>query len=104
MVNVNVPCAVGVPEIVTEFVVLAERDRPPGRAPEAIAHVKDGTPPDAVTVALYAPLVLAEGRDVVVIDGRGSTAIISVADWFGYVTEVAVTVTFVAALTVAGAL
>ena len=71
IVKVNVPCADGVPEIVTEFVVLAQRDKPPGSAPDATVQVKGATPPDAVIVALYAPLVLAEGRDVVVTDGRG---------------------------------
>ena len=70
-VNVNVPCADGVPEIVTEFVALAARDNPPGSAPDAIDHAKGAIPPDAATVALYAPLVLAEGRDIVVIDGLG---------------------------------
>ena len=52
MVKVNEPCAVGVPEIATELLELAEMESPPGRAPEAIDHVNGATPPDAPTVAL----------------------------------------------------
>ena len=39
MVKVNVPCAVGVPEIGTEFVVLAPSDKPPGNVPDAMDQV-----------------------------------------------------------------
>src|SRR5579872_5829509 len=101
MVNVNVPCAVGVPEIVTELPVLAPRDSPPGRAPDETAQENGDTPPDAVTVALYALLMLPDGRDVVTMEGWGSTVIVSVADSFGNVTDVAVTVTVVALETLA---
>jgi len=39
IVKLNVPCVVGVPEIRTEFVVLAPRDKPAGRLPDAMDHV-----------------------------------------------------------------
>ena len=104
MVKVNDPWEVGVPEMRTEFVVLAARDNPPGSAPEATDHANGGTPPDALTVPLYALLVLPERREVVVIVGGGSTVIESVADWLGEATDVAVTVTVVATPTVRGAL
>ncbi len=68
-VNVDVPCAVGVPEITTEFVVLEPSVSPLGSAPEATDHVNGAAPPDAATVALYALVMLAGGRDVVVTDG-----------------------------------
>lgn len=104
MLKVNDPREVGVPEIRTEFVVLAARDNPPGSAPEATDHVNGGTPPDALTVPLYGLLMLPEGREVVVIVGGGSTVIDSVPDCPGDATEVAVTVTVVATRTVGGAL
>ena len=44
-------CAPGVPEIPTEFVVLAPRDNPVVSEPADIDHVKGGTPPVAFTVA-----------------------------------------------------
>jgi hypothetical protein len=66
IVKLNVPCAVGVPEIGTEFVVLAPRDNPAGRLPDAMDHVNGATPPVASTVELYAALVLPETRVVVV--------------------------------------
>jgi hypothetical protein len=69
------PVVVGVPVIVTEFVVLALRDSPAGSVPLDTVHVKGGTPPDATTVALYTPLMVPEGSDVVVIAGGGSTVI-----------------------------
>jgi hypothetical protein len=46
------PVTVGVPVMVTEFVVLAPRDSPAGNAPLAMAQVNGGTPPEAFTVAL----------------------------------------------------
>jgi len=39
MVKVNVPCAVGVPEINTELVELDPSESPLGTVPEAIDHV-----------------------------------------------------------------
>ena len=66
IVKLNVPCAVGVPEMSTEFVVLVPRDNPAGRLPDAMDHVNGATPPVASTVALYAALVLPEARAVVV--------------------------------------
>jgi hypothetical protein len=66
IVKLNVPCAVGVPEMSTELVVLVPRDNPAGRLPDAIDHVNGAAPPVASTVALYAALVLPEARVVVV--------------------------------------
>ena len=50
-VNVEVPALVGVPEIVTELVVLEPNDNPAGSVPEEIDQVK-GEVPFALTVAL----------------------------------------------------
>ena len=52
IVKLKVPCAPGVPEMVTEFVVLALRERPVGNAPEEIDQEKGPTPPTEVTVLL----------------------------------------------------
>lgn len=57
---------VGVPVMLTEFVVLAERASPAGKLPLATFHEKGPAPPVEVTAALYAPWVLPEGRVVVV--------------------------------------
>ena len=51
MVNVEVPVLVGVPEMVTELVVLEPNDIPAGNVPEEIDQVK-GLVPFAFTVAL----------------------------------------------------
>ncbi len=51
MVNVEVPVLVGVPEMVTELVVLEPNDIPAGNVPEEIDQVK-GPVPFAFTVAL----------------------------------------------------
>ena len=98
------PVVVGVPVMVTEFVALAPRDRPAGNVPLDTVHVNGGTPPDATTVALYAPLMVPEGSDVVVIIGGGSTVIWSVENSFVNATDVAFTLTGVAEATTAGAL
>ena len=50
-VNVDVPALVGVPEMVTELVVLEPNDNPVGSVPEEIDQVK-GEDPFAFTVAL----------------------------------------------------
>jgi hypothetical protein len=52
MVKVEFTSAPGVPEIVTEFVVLLPRDRPVVSDPAEIDHVKGATPPVAATVAV----------------------------------------------------
>jgi len=51
-VKVNDPCASGVPVIVTELVVLDDKESPVGRVPEAIDQEKGATPPVAFTAAL----------------------------------------------------
>lgn len=50
-VNVEVPVLVGVPEMVTELVVLEPNDSPAGSVPDDIDQVK-GEVPFALTVAL----------------------------------------------------
>jgi hypothetical protein len=52
IVKVEVPCASGVPVIVTEFPVLAPSVNPPGSAPEATDQVNGPEPPLAFTGAL----------------------------------------------------
>ena len=67
IVKVEVPCVVGVPEMVTEFVALVPSVIPVGKLPEEIAHVKGEEPPFEFTVALYVALRVAVGSEVVVI-------------------------------------
>ena len=52
IVKLKLPCASGVPLIVTEFVALAPRFNPAGKVPEDTDHEKGPTPPLAFTVAL----------------------------------------------------
>ena len=52
MVKLNVPCAVGVPEMVTEFVVLAPSESPGGSEPAEMDHANGPTPPAALTLLL----------------------------------------------------
>ena len=68
IVKVDAPWVVGVPEIVTESVVLAPRDNPPGSAPDATDHMNGAAPPEASTAALYAAVILPEGSEVVATD------------------------------------
>ena len=49
MVIVAFPAAVGVPVILTVFVLLEARDNPAGRVPDAMDQLRGGTPPVAVT-------------------------------------------------------
>jgi hypothetical protein len=67
-VNLNVPAAVGVPEITP---VLAMSDRPGGKEPEAIAQLYGGVPPLAVSIPEYGTRTLPLDRDVVVIVSGG---------------------------------
>jgi len=99
----DVPTVVGVPTIATEFVLLAPRDNPAGKVPLATDQVNGATPPVAATTPLYAPLMLPDGRDIVTISGAGSIVIFRLEDSVGYVTDVAVTETVVAEVTLAGA-
>ena len=91
IVKLNVPCALEVPEMVTEFVVLALRERPVGSEPEEMVHENGATPARALTVLLYAAPWLPSGKEVVEITGAPSTVMESDLDWLGKVTEVAVT-------------
>jgi hypothetical protein len=52
MVRVAVPCAVGVPEIVSVLEVLDPRLSPSGDELAASVHVKGATPPASLTLAL----------------------------------------------------
>ncbi|HWF39021.1 MAG TPA: hypothetical protein VG322_10910 [Candidatus Acidoferrales bacterium] len=65
-VNVEVPALVGVPEMVTELVVLEPKDSPAGSVPAEMDQVK-GELPFALTVALYETFRLAVGSEVVAI-------------------------------------
>jgi hypothetical protein len=51
-VKVNVPWAVGVPEIDTELDALAASDSPPGSVPDATDQLNVPEPPVASTVAV----------------------------------------------------
>jgi hypothetical protein len=63
IVKVDVPVAVGVPEITP---VAAFRVRPAGRVPAEIDHVYGIEPPVAARVWLYATPTVAEGSEAVV--------------------------------------
>jgi hypothetical protein len=67
MVKVELPCAVGVPEMVTAFVVLVPSESPAGKLPEEIVHANREEVPFELTVAAYAVLRVAVGSEVVVI-------------------------------------
>ncbi len=69
----NIP--VGVPLIVTEFVVLDPSASPEGRLPATTAQVYGGVPPLAASVALYAIFCVAFGSTPGVIErGEGAVA------------------------------
>jgi len=64
---------VGVPEIVTERVVLLPSESPAVSEPDAMDHMKGGTPPVAFTVAVYALPKFPAGRLVdVIFSGPGA--------------------------------
>ena len=93
-VKLEVPVAVGVPEMVP---VVAARLSPAGRLPELIDHVYDGLPPVAVIGAEYATPSVPEGNaPVVMISGEGAMTNEIVADlvWTGLEESVTVAVTF----------
>src|ERR1700678_94261 len=92
-VNVEFPDAVGLPVMLTVSVVLDAKERPAGKLPDAIVHDNGGTPPVAVTGSLYDSFRVADGSDVVVITGGGSTFTVSAVDCLGKSTDVAVIVT-----------
>ena len=72
-VKVKVPVAVGVPEITP---VAAAKDRPPGNAPDAMAHDAYGlVPPVAANVCEYEPPMLTAGNDDVLTVGNAPTVI-----------------------------
>lgn len=73
MVKVELTCAVGVPEIVTERVVLLPSESPAVSEPDAMDHIRGGTPPVALTVAVYALPRFPAGRLVdVTFSGPGA--------------------------------
>jgi hypothetical protein len=101
-VKVDVPVAVGVPEITPPL-----RVKPLGSAPEPEAklHVRAPAPPLACKVTEYgAPTVPAVRGDAVVTVGGGVTVMVTDADFVASATEVAVTVTVRFAVTGVGAL
>src|SRR5580704_19335670 len=63
-VKLNVPCAVGVPEI---WPVARVSVKPVGRLPPVMLHEYGWIPPDAVSAALYGELIRPVGRPLVVI-------------------------------------
>jgi hypothetical protein len=78
IVKLNDPDAVGVPEIVP----VAERDRPPGKAPELMLQVYGVVPPVAASVVEYAVPTCPAGTKVVVIcTGVTAAATVSVNDF-----------------------
>jgi hypothetical protein len=100
---VDTPATVALPVIFTVSVVLDPNANPFGSVPDDKVHFSGGTPPVAVTVALYAAFKVASGREVVVIIGGGSIITVNLADCFGKSTDVAVIVTVVSAVTAPGA-
>lgn len=73
MVKVELTCAVGVPEIAIEPVVLVPSESPAVSDPDAMDHMKGGTPPVAFTVAVYALPRFPAGRLVdVIFSGPGA--------------------------------
>jgi len=100
-VNVDVPVAVGVPEIMP----LPLRLKPLGSVPEAKLHVWAPAPPLACRGTEYAaPTVPAVRGEVVVTVGGGVTITLTDADFVASATEVAVTVAVWLAVTGVGAL
>ena len=98
-VKVELPGAVGVPVMIPP--VLSES--PTGSDPLDMLHVSGATPPLAVSVAEYAVPTIPEATVEIVITGTGLTVIVAVAVLLASCTEVAVTVTLVTDVTVAGA-
>jgi hypothetical protein len=93
-VKLEVPVAVGVPEMVP---VVAARVSPAGRLPELIDHVYDGLPPAAVIGAEYAtPSVPVGNVPVVIVSGAEAMTNEIVADLVctGLEESVTVAVTF----------
>jgi hypothetical protein len=100
-VKVDVPVAVGVPEIMP----LLLRLKPLGRVPEAKLHVTAPAPPLACSGTEYAaPTVPAVRGEVVVTVGGGVTITLTDADFVASATEVAVNVAVWLAVTGVGAL
>ena len=99
-VNVDVPVAVGVPEITPPELRL----KPLGRVPEAKLHVTAPAPPLACRETEYAaPIVPAVRGEVVATVGGGVTITLTDADFVASATEVAVTVAVWLAVTGVGA-
>jgi hypothetical protein len=94
---------VGVPEIVSLSDVLDPRLSPSGDEPAASVHVKGATPPASITLALYAVPTVPLGRAPEIVGGV-TKSIIKDAVAAVFATEIAVTVTLVAAATLLGAL
>ena len=93
-VKLELPAALGVPEIVPELL----RVNPAGKLPEATLHLIVPTPPLDWRLALYAALTTPLGRELVVITSMALMVMLS--DWFavwgGVPESVAVTVNLLA--------
>jgi hypothetical protein len=99
-VKVDVPVAVGVPEITP----LLLRLKPLGSVPEAKLHVRAPAPPLACRATEYvAPTVPAVRGEVVATVGGGVTITLTDTDFVASATEVAVTVAVWLAVTGVGA-
>jgi hypothetical protein len=100
-VKVDVPVAVGVPEITP----LLLRLKPLGSVPEAKLHVRAPAPPLACRVTEYAaPTVPAVRGEVVATVGGGVPITLTDTDFVASATEVAVTVAVWLAVTGVGAM
>jgi hypothetical protein len=89
---------VGVPVICPDESMLS----PAGKFPLLTVSVSVPAPPDVVIVWVYAVPSVPAGSVVVVIPGGGVMLIVTVADWEGLATEVAVTMAAGSALEVRG--
>lgn len=102
--KLEVPSAVGVPEITIESVMLGDKVKPGGRVPAVCVHVKGPAEPPALTTPKYGTPSAPTGSEVVVIVSTESTVIESPAVMLAFVTDVAVTLTVVFAARLGGAL
>jgi len=92
-VKLEVPAAVGVPEIAPELLIA----NPAGKLPEETVQVMVPTPPLDWRVAVYAALTVPGDKVVVVMTSLGLMVMVNAcfAVWGGVPESVAVTVKFV---------
>jgi len=95
----EVPAVHGAPSIVPSV----PRVNPVGKEPEATLQEKGGTPPDSCSIAVYALPTTPAGREVVLIEGGGTTVSEAASDFVLSATDVATTLTERPAVTGLGA-